>query len=140
MEVKDIGRIIGAAALAVIPAAGGLYAFGKMKDKKQNTGPAALVGGLTLTLLGVGVALINYYMLGLNETAEQLTALIGEKQTTVGGTMGALMVPDRVFSPYTGNFRKLGMLNVERQKKLGLLNVTRTGMINAQRVGCCGQK
>jgi len=130
MEVKDIGRIIGATALAVIPAAGGLYAFGKSKDKKNSTGASALIGGLTLTVLGVGVALINYYMLGLNETAEQLTALIGDKQS--GGTVGALL-PGRVYSPFGDNFRKLGLLNVTRLGRVGTLDVQR------QRVGCCGR-
>ena len=139
MEMKDVGRIIGATALAVIPAAGGLYVFGKMKDNKQSTGSSALVGGLALTVMGVGVALLNYYLLGLNETAEQLTALIGEKQTTVGallrpmnsfssagGRVGAL--PERVFAPFSDDFRKMGMLNV-----------TRVGRASAQRVGCCGR-
>lgn len=130
MEVKDIGKIIGATALAVIPAAAGLYAFGKMKDKKQNTGPSALVGGLTATILGVGVALLNYYMLGLNETAEQLATLIGEKQGAA--TVGSL-IPGRVYSPFGDDFRKLGALDVTRTR-VGTLNVSRT-----QRTGCCGR-
>ena len=131
MEVKDIGRIIGATALAVIPAAAGLYAFGKMKDSKQNTGPSALVGGLTATVLGVGVALLNYYVLGLNETAEQLATLIGESQNAPA-TVGAL-IPGRVYSPFGDDFRKLGALDVTRTR-VGTLNVSRT-----QRTGCCGR-
>lgn len=130
MEIKDVGRIIGATALAVIPAAGGLYAFGAMKDRRQNTAPAALVGGLTATLLGVGVALANYYMLGLDETAAQITQLIGEKQQqTVGAVLRPTkafsssqysVAPPRVFSPFSSNFRQVGMLDVRR-------------------VGCCGR-
>lgn len=130
MEMKDVGRIIGATALAVIPAAGGLYAFGKSKDKKNSTGASALIGGLTLTILGVGVALVNYYMLGLNETAEQLTTLIDEKKA---GTVGALL-PNRVYSPFGDNFRKLGLLNVTRLGRVGMLDVQQR-----QRVGCCGR-
>lgn len=150
MEVKDIGRILGAAALATLPPVTGLYVYGKMKDKRNSTGASALAGGLAMTALGVSVALLNYYMFGLDETAAQLTTLIGEKGDTATAGLRGVMSPrsafgsgsfvvaglptrqrsgSRMFNPFTNNFRQVGTLSVTR--RMGLANVERVG-------GCSG--
>jgi|GEM_PF-5181243 len=129
MEAKDIGRILGAAALAMLPPVTGFYVYGKMKDKRSTTGASALVGGLTFTTLTISVALLNYYMFGLDTTARQIATLIGPKQeATVAGLLGAV-VPNRVYAPFEGN-------------QLGVLPRRRSQFYRPQgfgRVGCCGQ-
>jgi len=144
MEAKDIGKVLGAAALATLPTVTGLYVYGKMKDKRQSTGASALVGGLTFTTLGIAVGLLNYYMFGLDETTAQIATLIGPKtdETAVAGLRGTLQpkyafgsgsfmvsglpVPERVYTPFTSNIRQVGYVKRRHYKPLG-------------RVGCCGQ-
>ena len=108
MEAKDIGKILGAAALAMLPPVTGLYVYGKMKDKRSTTGASALVGGLAFTTLGISVALLNYYMFGLDTATQQISDLIGAKSDgKTAGLLGAV-VPERVFHPFSDNFRQLG--------------------------------
>jgi hypothetical protein len=132
MEAKDIGKILGAAALATLPTVTGFYVYGKMKDKRSSTGASALVGGLTFTTLTITVALLNYYMFGLDTVTKQVSNLIGPGKASdeaVAGLLGAI-VPERVVGPFTDNFRQLGAMprrgEFYRPQGLG-------------RVGCCGR-
>jgi hypothetical protein len=145
MDAKQIGKILGATALVSVPVMGGFYAYGRMKDSKSSTGAASLVGGLVATILGVGVAFADYFLLGLdtNNPVVKATALSGlleprQPFSSAAYTVGQL--PKRVYAPFHSNFRQVGMIAAQRARNLGMLNVDRRmGMINAQRVGCCGR-
>lgn len=141
MEAKDIGKVVGAAALAMLPPVTGLYVYGKMKDSKNSTGASAVVGGLTFTGLGIGVALLGYYLFGLNDAVTQLTTAIGpsKMEDTVQGLRPRFAfssasqmagLPERVVGPFTDNFRQLGYVprrgEFYRPQGLG-------------RTGCCGR-
>lgn len=152
MNANNVGKILGAAVLTAIPVTAGFYAFGKMKQSKASNGAASLVGGLIATVLGVGVAFADYYLLGLDTanpvmTAAKVSGLLQAKEpfSSASYTVGAL--PERVYEPWHlhPNFRQVGLLDVQRAHTLGMLSVQRSapvkahmGMISAERLGCCG--
>ena len=121
MDAAKIGSFLGAAALAVIPTAGGLYAYGSAKDRGNSTGAAAIIGGGTMTGLGIAVALANYYILGLDDVTSQLEKVIsgGGGGSTSG--LGLVNVQKR----------RLGLISAQRRPSLGLVNVQK------QRMGTC---
>lgn len=147
MDAKQAGKILGATALVAVPVVGGFYAYGRMKDAKSSSGAASLVGGLVATILGVGVAFADYFLLGLGTDnpvvkAAALSGLLEAKApfSSASYTVGAL--PERVYAPFHSNFRQVGMIAAQRSRPstLGMLNVDRRmGLIDAQRVGCCGR-
>jgi hypothetical protein len=150
MNASNIGKVLGAVALTAIPATAGFYAFGRMKANKSSNGAASIVGGMVATVLGVGVAFADYYLLGLDTenpvvTAASMAGLLGPKAPFSSASYVVGDIPERVHAPFHPNFRQVGMIDVERAKTLGMLSVQRgqrrpsLGMINVQRVGCCGQ-
>jgi hypothetical protein len=134
MEAKDIGKVIGAFALGMVPTVSGLYVYGKMKDEKSSTGASAVVGGLTLAVLGLSIALLNRYLFGLSSASMEIEKLVDSgSASSMSGARGAFPnrafsgsnmmagLPSRVFSPFSNDFRQVGALNI------------------ARRVGCCGR-
>jgi len=123
MEAKQIGSLLGAAALAIVPTAGGFMAYGASKEKGNSNVASSLIGGATLTGLAIAVGLANFYILGLDTVTDQLQNLLA-KNTTSG--MGLLSVQRR---------KALGLLDVSSRRRsggLGLIDVTRMGSC----VGC----
>jgi hypothetical protein len=138
MDAKQAGKILGAAALMAVPVTAGFYAYGRMKEGKSSTGAASLVGGLVATVLGVGVAFADYYLLGLGTsnpvlTAANMAGLLAPTRafSSAAYTVGAL--PERVYAPFHPNFRQVGMIAAQRRRPGNL------GLLDVQRVGCCGQ-
>jgi hypothetical protein len=145
MEARQVGKLLGAAALVTIPAVGGFYAYGRMKDAKASTGASSVVGGIVAAALGIGVAFADYFLLGLDSDnpvvkAASLSGLLAPRTpfSSASYTVGAL--PERVRAPFHSNFRNLGLISAQRSPNVGLLDVQRRlGIISAQRVGCCGR-
>ena len=101
MDAKSIGSLLGAAALAVVPTAGGFAAWGASKERGNTTMASSLIAGATLTGLGIAVGLANYYILGLDDITDQVSNMLGNQSS-------------------------VGMLNVQRQRQIGMLNVQRS--------------
>lgn len=145
MDAKQIGKILGATALVSVPVVGGFYAYGRMKENRSSTGAASLVGGLVATVLGVGVAFADYFLLGLGTDnpvvkAAALSGLLESQQPFSSASYTVGQLPERVYAPFHSNFRQVGLIAAQRARNLGMLNVDRRmGMISAQRVGCCGR-
>ena len=83
MDAKSIGSLLGAAALAVVPTAGGFMAWGASKERGNTTMASGLLAGATLTGLGIAVGLANYYILGLDDVTDQISNVLGN-QSSVG--------------------------------------------------------
>jgi len=111
MDIKQVARLVGATVLTAIPVAGGFAAYGSMKDKKVGNLGSGVAAGFATLGLGLGVGLLNYYILGLDDVVSQLQTVMPEKSSNVG----LLSVN-----------RSLGLLNVQRKPShLGLVNISR---------------
>jgi len=150
MNASNVGKVLGAAALTAIPFTAGFYAFGRMKQSKASNGAASLVGGLVATVLGVGVAFADFYLLGLDTenpvmSAASMAGLLRARSPFSSSSYVVGQLPDRVYAPFHPNFRQVGLLDVQRAKTLGMLAIQRgqrtskLGMLDVQRVGCCGR-